>query len=230
MFVFFLLKKERIGPKNDKLNFWFLFFGPSMDAHLFLKKMLCWNPYFKSVFGCALFGPSCQQRGNFGHPPKKKKTKKEKMIDSWKAQFLVLLYFCVFLFFGFCFFVFLGSGEVARRATSLGPEPSLFVLFVCFVFCFFLFPFLCSSLKKLFSPQKAFLFIYMSVSLCFSWAFVGLPLVQFVFLCLSLSLSISLSLSCSFLSSCLSYFAFFSFLLFVSFFVFLSSLLLIHEK
>ena len=43
------------------------------------------------------------------------------------------------------------SGEVARRATSLGPKPSLFYLFLFslffvflfFVFLFFLFPCLC---------------------------------------------------------------------------------------
>ena len=55
-------------------------------------------------------------------------------------------WFCYVLSFGlsFCFFVFLwrveGSGEVAQRATSLGPKASLFVLF-CF-FVYFLFAFL----------------------------------------------------------------------------------------
>ena len=28
------------------------------------------------------------------------------------------------------------SGEVAQRATSLGPKPSLFFVFICLVFCF----------------------------------------------------------------------------------------------
>ena len=58
---------------------------------------------------------------------------------------VVVLFFCVFcllFFLLFCFFsclVFLEglrSGEVAQRATSLGPEPSLFYLFCFFCFCF----------------------------------------------------------------------------------------------
>ena len=49
--------------------------------------------------------------------------------------------FSVFLAIGFYFrCCSLGSGEVAQRATSLGPKPSLFFLFFCFCyfcFCFF---------------------------------------------------------------------------------------------
>ena len=45
----------------------------------------------------------------------------------------------VFVFFSVFFFsvVFNGSGEVAQRATSLGPKPSLFVLVCVFCFVFF---------------------------------------------------------------------------------------------
>ena len=58
---------------------------------------------------------------------------------------LALNPFFNFLFFCFCFFggfkgQVRGSGEVARRATSLGPKPSLFSLFV-FLFVFFGFAF-----------------------------------------------------------------------------------------
>ena len=62
--------------------------------------------------------------------------------------FFVCLFFCVTFLFFVSFFVFFGrvegSGEVARRATSLGPQPSLFV--ICFfvvllVFVFFWFVF-----------------------------------------------------------------------------------------
>ena len=42
-----------------------------------------------------------------------------------------------FLCFVFCFFE--GSSEVALRATSLGPKPSLFVFFVCVFVCLFCF-------------------------------------------------------------------------------------------
>ena len=65
--------------------------------------------------------------------------------------------------------------------------------------------------------------LFLSVSLCFSLAFFGLPLFQFLFLCLSLVLF--------FFSSFLSFFfAFFWFLVFVSFFPSLSYLLLFHER
>ena len=117
---------------------------------------------------------------------------------------------------------------MARRATSLGPKPSLFVFVLFFVFFFFLFlSFLCFNRKALFSPpppkKRAFLVFFFSVSLSFSLAFFGLPLFHFLFLCLS----VFLFLLPSFLSF---FFAFFLFLVFVSFFLFLSSLLLFHEK
>ena len=55
---------------------------------------------------------------------------------------LFLLFFCFFFVF-FCFGLFLldglRSGEVAQRATSLGPKPSLFIYF----FWLFWFPCLC---------------------------------------------------------------------------------------
>ena len=64
------------------------------------------------------------------------------------ALFCFVLGCCCFcLCFWFVFFCFVGSGEVARRATSLGPKPSLFVLFffviwLLFFFLFFSFLFL----------------------------------------------------------------------------------------
>ena len=50
------------------------------------------------------------------------------------------LLFVLFLFlFSFLLFLFLeGLRVMARRATSLGPQPSLLVLFFLFVLCFFL--------------------------------------------------------------------------------------------
>ena len=110
---------------------------------------------------------------------------------------------------------------MARRATSLGPKPSLF-----YFFCFFFFSFLSLLLidkKPCFPPRKGHFCLFLSVSLSFSLAFFGLPLFQFLFLCLSLVLF--------FLFSFLSFFfAFFLFLVFLSFFPFLSSLLLFHER
>ena len=124
----------------------------------------------------------------------------------------VLLFSFVFccLFFSCFFFVFgggfQGSGEVARRATSLGPKPSLFVCFV--ILLFFSFLSLLLSEKNRFSPKKGIFCLFLSVSLCFSWAVFDLPLVQFLFLCLSLVLF--------FLPSCLSFLLFFWLLLFFS--------------
>ena len=89
--------------------------------------------------------------------------------------------------------------------------PYLFFLLYIFL------SFLVSNRKNRFSPlEKGIFCLLLSVSLCFSLAFFGLPLFQFLFLCLSLVIF--------FLSSCLSFF--FWFLIFVSFSVFLSSLLI----
>ena len=144
------------------------------------------TPILVVFFGCALLGPSWQKREILDTH--------KKLTDNSKAHFLV---FCVFflggggcLFVFFCFFlVFLGSGEEARTATSLGPKPSLFVFFVC-LFCFFVFFFsvFCFWVIKTCFPLKTF-FVYFWVSpFVFSWAFFGLPIVQFIFLCLSLVL------------------------------------------
>ena len=196
-------------------------FGPKMAVSWrtsVFQKMLCWNPYFDSVFWVRAFWAKLPKKGNFGHPPKKKK-----MIVNWKAhlwQFLCFFVFCCF--WGVCF-CFVSSGHLTWPLNP--PYLFLFVLFFSFV---------CISFKKHFFPQSGFFCLFLSVSLCFSWAFFGLPLVQFLFLCLFLSLSLSLSLVLFFLSSFSPFFfAFFWLLLFVSlfvFFCFLSSLLLINEK
>ena len=108
---------------------------------------------------------------------------------------------------------------MARRATSLGPKPSLFV--ICF-----LVPFLSLLLidkKPVFPPKKGIFCLFVVFLFLSPFAFFGLPLFQFLFLCLSVVLF--------FLPSFLSFFfAFFLFLVFVSCFPFLSSLLLFQEK
>ena len=108
---------------------------------------------------------------------------------------------------------------MARRATSLGPKSSFFI----FCFVFFSFPFFASNRQNpVFPLEKGIFCLFLSVSLCFSLAFFGLTLFQFLFLCLS---------PVFFLFSFLSFFfAFFSFFVFLSFFPFLSSLLLFHER
>ena len=107
---------------------------------------------------------------------------------------------------------------MARRATSLGPKPSLFV-FVVFLFRFLFFGFF-NTKKNLVFPLEKGIFCWFSVFVFLSpLAFFGLPLFLFLFLCLSLFFFF-------FLYSFLSFFlAFFWFLVFVSFFRFLSSLL-----
>ena len=110
---------------------------------------------------------------------------------------------------------------MARRATSLGPKPSVFVLFVVF-FCWGFFSLFLIE-KPCFSPWKGHFFVYFQ---CFPFFLPSL------FWPPPFSLSLALSLSFSFfLPSFLSFFfAFFLFLVFVSFFLFLSSSLLFHEK
>ena len=134
-----------------------------------------------------------------------------------------------FDFFGFvCVFL---EGLRVRWGGHLALNPPYFFLclffvvcYVCLFFCCFSFLSLLLSEKKPVFPLKNGIFcLFLSVSLCFSWAFFGLPLVQALFLCLSLVFF--------FLSSFLSFFfAFFWFLLLLSFSLFLSSLLLFHEK
>ena len=115
---------------------------------------------------------------------------------------------------------------MARKATSLGPKPSLFVLFI-FLF-FFLFSVVCSFLslllsekKPCLSPRKGHFCLFWSVSLCFSLAFFGLPLFQFLFPCLSRVLFLFLSSCLSFLLSCGSLFLSLSFLFFLLCFCFM---------
>ena len=125
--------------------------------------------------------------------------------------------------FCWCFFGGLGSGEVARRATSLGPKPSLFIYFFFLGGLFCPFVSLLVIQKTVFFPlERAFFCLFLSLSLCFSFAFFWPP---------PFSISRSLSLSCSFIV--FSFFLFFSFLLvpsFCFFFPFVSSLLLFHER
>ena len=116
---------------------------------------------------------------------------------------------------------------MARRATSLGPKPSLFFfLFVFFWFSFFFVVHFLSLFlieKPCFPPQKGHFFVF---SQCFPFFLPSL------FSPPPFSLSLSLSLCFSFLSSFLLVFLFC--FLFVScfglFFLFLSSVLLFLEK
>ena len=113
---------------------------------------------------------------------------------------------------------------MAQRATSLGPRPSKFFFF-CFFGLLLFFSFLCFVIQKkpCFPPRKGIICLFLSVSLCFSLAFFGLPF-------FNLSFSVSLFFLSFFLSFLSFFFAFFCFLVFVAFFPFLSSLLFFHEK
>ena len=53
----------------------------------------------------------------------------------WFGYVLCVVFFFGLVLVGFLFWRVSGSGEVAQRATSIGPKPSLFVLF-CFWFVF----------------------------------------------------------------------------------------------
>ena len=117
----------------------------------------------------------------------------------------------------FCFglVVFLGSGEVARRATSLGPKPSFFYyIFVLFVFFFSFLSLLVIDKKPCFPPRKGHFSLFLEC----------LPLFLRCF-------SLVLFFLSSFPSLFFAFFLFPWFCLFLSFFfLFLSSLLLYHER
>ena len=69
---------------------------------------------------------------------------------------------------------------MARRATSLGPKRSLFVLVVFwFVFCFL------KQKKLVFLPEKGISCLFSVFLFLFPLAFFGIPLFLFLFLCLS---------------------------------------------
>ena len=113
---------------------------------------------------------------------------------------------------------------MAQRVTSLGPKPSKFIYFLFFFGLLLFLSFLCFVIqrKPCFPPRKGQFCLFLSVSLCSSLAFFGLPLFQFFFLCLSLLLCPSFLPSClSFLLSCASLFLSLSFLFFLLCFCFM---------
>ena len=128
------------------MNFVFLSKNGRFVTHICFSKKRAWNPNFIVFFGCALFGPRCQKREIW------KATKKngkiwlitEKLFFGifavfWGGAFFsCFFWFFLFALFFWCFFwrVY-GSGEVARRATSLSPKPSLFLFFFVFFVLFF---------------------------------------------------------------------------------------------
>ena len=116
-------------------------------THICFSKKRPWNPYFYSVFGCALFGPSCQKRDILDTHPKKKKI----FTDNWKAHFWVFFVFSCFFFSFFSFFVFFvcfvflcffGGFKGHVRWPEGPPHLALnppYLFFVLFLFCFFWF-------------------------------------------------------------------------------------------
>ena len=74
--VFFVVEKRRERQKIMITGIsGFGFCRPKMpfrDAYLFFRTCLAETPIFIVFWGCALFGPSCQKKRNFGHPPKTK--------------------------------------------------------------------------------------------------------------------------------------------------------------
>ena len=185
-------------------------------THNCFSKIGVLKPLLFIVFwGVRAFWAKLSKKGIFGHPPKNKKF----LTDIWQAHFLIF-----FVLFNL-FFVYSGPPHLA-----LNP-PYLFFLFCFFgyLFCFlgglFFLSFLClwvTKKKPVFPLKKGIFCLVLSVSLCFSWAFFGLPLVQFLFLCLSLVLF--------FLSSFLSLSFCFLVVPSSSLFLFLSSLVLFLEN
>ena len=138
-------KKKKIFTDNWKAHFWVFFVFSCFFSFFFLFLFFCLFCFF-CVF---LEGLRVMWGGPEGPPH--------------LALNPPYLFFVLFLF---CFF-FVGSGEVARRATSLGPKPSLFVFFCLFSFgfVFFLVHFLSLFLieKSCFPPPKRAFFVFFSV-------------------------------------------------------------------
>ena len=125
----------------------FGFFCPKMAVswrNTVFQKMGCWNPYFYSVFWVRTFWAKLSKKGNFGHPPRKRK--------NWLiTEKLFFWCFCVFGFFSpvfFFWFVFCVSfggfkGQVrwpeGPPDLALNPPYFFFVSFYIFVFLVFLF-------------------------------------------------------------------------------------------
>ena len=104
---------------------------------------------------------------------------------------------------------------MAQRATSFGPKPSKFICFLFFGVCFCSFSFFCFVIQKkpCFPLRKGHCVYFLSVSLCSSLVFLGLPLFQFFFLSLSLIFVLFFLPSChSFLFFLVPLFLFMSFL------------------
>ena len=104
---------------------------------------------------------------------------------------------------------------MARRATSLGPKPSLFI-----IFCFFCFVLLFSFLSLLFNTQKTLVFPWKRTYFVY---FECLPLFLLILFWpppFSIYLSLSLSCSCPFFFLLVFLFAFFWFLFFSLSFLF----------
>ena len=112
----FLLLKEKSRQKtNDSWNFGLVFLSKNIVSWPLsgFRKLVCWSPYYCSVlwvhaFRAKLSTKCCLERKN----------------RHGRVWLIIAL-----LFFGGRV---QGSGEMASRATSLGPKPSFFL--VCFSF------------------------------------------------------------------------------------------------
>ena len=71
--VFCVVEREENRQKMITGIYEFWFFGSKNGrfvTHICFSKKGPETPIFIVFFGRALFGPSCQKKGNFGHPPK----------------------------------------------------------------------------------------------------------------------------------------------------------------
>ena len=163
--------------------------------------------------GCALFGPSCQKRDILDTHQTKRKI--------WLI--IEKFFFGICVFFCFSFFVFLGAlfcfsffgwgfkGQVKWPAHLAQNPPFYYFFWGGFVFSF---PLSAFYAKIVCSPRKGHFCLFLSLSLCFSLPFFGLPLFNFSF-------SVSLLFFSFFLPSCLSFLlSFGSFFLSLSFLLF----------
>ena len=175
-------KKRKKWLITEKLFFWYFCVFLVFFVFLFVFFFFCFFSFLFLLFFCFLFfvflgGFKGQVRWPEGPPH----------LALNPPYLLFVLFFC--FCFVFCFGGFKGQVRWPKGPPHLALNPPYLFFFVFFGLSLFL-SFLCFVLQKnlVFPLEKGIFGLFLSVSLCSSLGFFGLPLFQFFFLCLSLLL------------------------------------------